>query len=66
MPLYIRNSFESLFLAVCLMPIPMGLAFTTAMIEAGNLYLILGLFSLCICASSLFVLASSLLVLETI
>lgn len=51
-PEYIRNSFESIFLAVCILPIPAGIAITTFMIESAAITQILMLFVLLILLSA--------------
>lgn len=52
-PPYLRGSFESIFLAVCIIPIPAGIAMSTLMTDSGNLEVSLGLFSILILFSSL-------------
>lgn len=51
-PEYIRNSFESIFLAVCIFPIPAGIAITTLMIESAAITQLLMLFVLFIVLSA--------------
>ncbi len=51
-PEKLRNAFESIFLAVCLIPIPFGIAFATLMVESNHLNLILGCFAALIFAAS--------------
>lgn len=52
-PEYMRNSFESIFLAVCILPIPAGVAMTTLMIESGAITSILVIFTVLICLSAI-------------
>lgn len=52
-PEKLRNAFEAIFLAVCLIPIPFGMAFATLMVESNHLGLILGCFAALIFASSI-------------
>lgn len=52
-PEYMRNSFESLFLALCIIPIPAGVAMTTLMIESGAITQILVIFTLLILLSAI-------------
>lgn len=52
-PEKLRSSFESIFLAVCIIPIPFGFFFSTLIIQIGSLYFIIGLFSVLIMASSI-------------
>lgn len=48
-----RNSFESVFLAACILPIPAGVALSTLMVNSGHLELTLTLFSMLILLSAL-------------
>ncbi|PHM74246.1 MFS transporter [Xenorhabdus kozodoii] len=57
-PPSIRGSFESIFLAICILPIPVGIALSTLMVESGNLEWSLALFSLVIFASAIAVFIS--------
>lgn len=52
-PTHLRISFESLFLAVCIIPIPVGVAVSTLLVESGKLDLSLALFSLLIFFSAI-------------
>nr|BET98713.1 hypothetical protein TCT1_36340 [Xenorhabdus sp. TCT-1] len=52
-PADLRSSFESIFLAVCILPIPAGVAISTLMVDSGKLELSLTLFSMLIFASAL-------------
>lgn len=49
----LRCSFESIFLAVCILPIPAGVAISTLMVNSGNLKLSLALFSIFIFVSAI-------------
>lgn len=51
-PELFRGAFESTFLAVCIAPIPLGVAFTTMMLDSGDLILALGLFLVVIIISA--------------
>lgn len=64
-PAELRSSFESIFLAVCILPIPAGVAIATLMVNSGNLELSLALFSILIFASSLAVWLSKDFILMT-
>lgn len=52
-PSDLRNSFESIFLAICILPIPAGVVLSTIMVNSGNLSLSLALFSILIFISAL-------------
>lgn len=58
-PSDIRNSFESIFLAVCILPIPAGVAFSTYMIDIGGTTNLLIFFSTSIIIASILVLRSN-------
>lgn len=52
-PSDLRSSFESIFLAICILPIPAGVAISTLMVNSGDLELSLALFSALIFSSAL-------------
>ncbi|MNG11680.1 Major Facilitator Superfamily protein [compost metagenome] len=52
-PPELRNSFESIFLAICILPIPAGVAISTLMVNSGNLHLSLAFFAILIFISAL-------------
>jgi len=49
----LRGSFESIFLAICIIPIPAGIAISTLLVNSGNLEISLALFSILILFSAL-------------
>ncbi len=57
-PPEMRNSFESIFLAFCIISIPLGLAFSTFMVKVGNIDSILMIFAASISIASVFVMTS--------
>ncbi|MFW7523185.1 MFS transporter [Vibrio ostreicida] len=57
-PVNIRNSFESIFIAICILPIPAGVAFSTYLIDFYRVEVLLAFFSISIFASSITVLRS--------
>lgn len=52
-PSELRGAFESIFLAVCILPIPAGMTMSTLLVNSGSLYVALALFAVLIFISAI-------------